>query len=192
MGRMKELAEELSVAIGGDGEITDEVLALGQKMLDAGICVRLARDEDIDEVCRLVSLLSPEAHDYTNAHKKYRDKIQGNPDYFLWVAQWLGPLRSDFHPDDRNVIVGTGMMHFQHKLSYRCGTAAHLEDVVVDPVYRGVGIGEIILQTAIAAATLEDCYKVMLTCYDKTAEYYERFGFVRHDIGMRLSLKEEY
>ena len=89
-------------------------------------------------------------------------------------------------------IAGTAMMHLQHKLSYRCGTAAHLEDVVVDAAARGRGVGETLVETAIAAAREHGCYKIMLTCYEKTVPYYERFGFIQHDIGMRMTLKEEY
>lgn len=192
MGRMKEVAEDVSIAIGSDGEITDEVLELGHEMLNAGVLVTLAKSKDISEVCRLVGLLSPNAHDYRNARKKFEDHIVDNHDYFLWVAQWLGPPRTELHPDDDRIIVGTGMLHLQHKLSYRCGTAAHLEDVVIDPAYRGTGIGAMIVKTAIATAKNHDCYKLMLTCYDKTASYYEKFGFQRHDIGMRLSLKDEF
>jgi glucosamine-phosphate N-acetyltransferase len=83
-------------------------------------------------------------------------------------------------------------MHLQHKLSYNCGTAAHLEDVVVDESHRGQGIGEGLVQEAIDTARRHGCYKLMLTCYEKTIPYYERFGFQRHDFGMRLPLKELY
>ena len=189
MGYMKRFAEDVSVAVGLDGEINDDVLAIAQDMMDNGIIVRLAEDKDIEDVCRIVGQLSPEnpfqnliTHDCQGAHQKFNENIQSSPDYFLWVAE---------RNEDKK-IVGTGMMHLQHKLSYRCGTAAHLEDVVVDEDHRGQHIGETILVVAVEAAKNLGCYKLMLTCYDKTASYYEQYGFARHDIGMRLSLKDEY
>lgn len=143
--------------------------------------IKLAIDEDIPEVCRLVQQMSPGSpHDYRNAIIKFQTCIKSSPDYFLWVAKLDGK------------VIGTAMMHLQHKLSYHCGTAAHLEDVVVDKDHRGQGIGERLVETCIAVAKEHDCYKIMLTCFEKTVPYYEKFGFENHDIGMRLELKELY
>ena len=145
------------------------------------LVIRKATEADIPEVCRIVGQLSPMGfrHDYTGAVEKFRSHIQPSPDYYLWVAELDGK------------VVGTAMMHLQHKLSYCCGTAAHLEDVIVDRDCRGRGVGEQLLRHAIETARAHDCYKLMLTCYPKTAVYYERFGFQQHDIGMRLELKEK-
>jgi N-acetylglutamate synthase-like GNAT family acetyltransferase len=145
------------------------------------LLIRKATERDIEEVCRLVGQMSPMGfrHDYTNAVDKFRSHIAANPDYYLWVAELDGK------------VVGTAMMHLQHKLSYHCGTAAHLEDVVVDHACRRRGIGEGLVREAIATARQQRCYKIMLTCYPKTAAYYERFGFRQHDIGMRLDVKEQ-
>jgi N-acetylglutamate synthase-like GNAT family acetyltransferase len=145
------------------------------------LVIRKATEADIPEVCRLVGQLSPLGfkHDYTGAVEKFRRYIQPSPDYFLWVADLDGK------------VVATAMMHLQHKLSYHCGTAAHLEDVVVDRACRGQGVGERFVRQVIETAKAHDCYKLMLTCYPKTAGYYERFGFRQHDIGMRLELKEK-
>lgn len=145
------------------------------------LVIRKATEADIPEVCRIVGQLSPMGfkHDYRGAAEKFRSHIQPSPDYCLWVAELDGK------------IAGTAMMHLQHKLSYHCGTAAHLEDVVVDAGCRGQGVGEALVREAIAAARAHHCYKIMLTCYAKTAVYYERFGFEQHDIGMRLELLDK-
>ncbi len=145
------------------------------------ILIRRATAADIPEVCQLVGQLSPMGfkHDYTDAVKKFCSHIGPSPDYYLWVAELGGK------------VVGTAMMHLQHKLSYHCGTAAHLEDVVVDRDCRGQVVGEHLVREAIKTAEAHRCYKLMLTCYSKTAVYYERFGFQQHDIGMRLELKEK-
>jgi GNAT superfamily N-acetyltransferase len=144
------------------------------------IKIKLADENDIPDVCCLVQQMSPGfTHDYKNSIQKFLTCIKSSPDYFLWVAVL----------DDK--VVGTAMMHLQHKLSYHCGTAAHLEDVVVDRDFRGQGIGELLVQTAIDKAREKSCYKIILGCYEKTAPYYEKFGFERHDIGMRMNLVKE-
>jgi len=184
MSAIKAWLENLSCAIGGDGEINDELMELGHHLISENGETRRPEAEDIQPVCRLVELMSPGfKHDYTDATRKYIEEIEPKKDYFLWVATTAG---AKYGP-----IIGTAMVHLQHKLSYHCGTAAHLEDVVIDEEVRGLGIGECLVKTAIACARLHDCYKIMLTCRDKTIPYYERFHFERHDVGMRLALKEQ-
>ena len=142
------------------------------------LTIREAEEKDIPDICRIVAQLSPGfEHNYTNAIGKFRSHIKRNPDYYLWVA------------DRDGAVVGTAMMHLQHKLSYLCGTAAHLEDVVVDKSDRGNGVGKLLVQKAIQTAIDHECYKIMLTCLEKTVPYYEPFGFKVHDIGMRLDLQ---
>lgn len=141
--------------------------------------IRLAISEDIPTICQIIQQLTPgKLHDYREAVQKFESHILPSPDYFLWVAVVNGK------------VIGTAMMHLQHKLSYHCGTAAHLEDVVIDQEYRGRGIGEALVRCAIETAKERKCYKLMLTCFEKTAVYYGRLGFEKHDIGMRIDLKE--
>jgi len=151
-----------------------------------GVLIRQANVRDIREVCRLVQQMSPSTpHDYREAEQKFKYSIKHNPDYFLWVAECEGPW-AESH------IIGTAMLHLQHKLSYQCGTAAHLEDVVVEFKCRGQGVGTLLIQRAIKTALDHDCYKIMLTCWEETVPYYQKLGFKKHGYEMRMSLKEEY
>ena len=83
------------------------------------------------------------------------------------------------------------MMHLQHKLSYHCGTAAHLEDVVVDHAYRGQGIGAELVREALTTARKAGLLQDHAHAIQDRRLRYERFGFCQHDIGMRLDLKEQ-
>ena len=142
------------------------------------VIIRKAEARDVKRICEIVSQMTPGLpHDYREAVLSFRAKIENNPDYFLWVAE-------------DGEVVGTAMMHLQHKLSYCCGTAAHLEDVVVDNKYRGKGVGKLLVNKAVEQAKLCGAYKIMLTCYQKTIPYYTALGFKEHDFGMRMSLIE--
>ena len=149
------------------------------------ISVRLARTKDINSICDLVNLMSPKAGDYRNAEERFERFIKNNDYYNLYVAT------IPFSNTDKEDIIGTAMMHFQYKLSYNCGIAAHLEDVVVQENMTYLGVGKALVQKAIEDAQKKGCYKIMLTCYEKTVPYYEKLGFQNHDIGMRMSLKKE-
>jgi len=178
---MDRFTDALCNAVGTNGPLTPDAVLLADELRNADVLVRRAELGDVAVVAALVGQLSPLGyrHDYTDAERKFEERIAGSPDYFLWVAETEG------------AAVGTAMMHLQHKLSYRCGTAAHLEDLVVDAGRRGNGVGGLLVKTAILAARVQGCYKLMLTCFPRTAGYYERFGFQQHDVGMRLSLKPE-
>lgn len=178
---MDRFTELLCSAVGASEPPSPEVASLVDELRDAGVFVRRAERNDVAAIAQLVGQLSPLGyrHDYTDAERKFAERIARSPDYFLWVAETDGG------------VVGTAMMHLQHKLSYRCGTAAHLEDLVVDAGRRGMGVGRLLVKAAILAARVQGCYKLMLTCFPRTASYYERFGFQQHDIGMRMALKAD-
>jgi glucosamine-phosphate N-acetyltransferase len=71
------------------------------------------------------------------------------------------------------------------------GTAAHLEDVVVDENWRGEGVGQALVKRAIETAKSFNCYKIMLTCYPKTTPFYEKLGFEQHALEMRMNLIDD-
>ncbi|RDJ35007.1 MAG: GNAT family N-acetyltransferase [Crenarchaeota archaeon] len=164
------------------------------------LTIRKAKARDIPAICNIIAQLTPGVpHDYHEAIAKFENKIQNNPDYFLWVVTVeltlslkTGLFSYMANYKSQEIVVATAMMHLQHKLSYNCGTAAHLEDLVVDKDWRGKGIGSVLVNNAIAVAQVANAYKIMLTCFPKTIPYYLQFGFEEHDVGMRLSLKEEY
>jgi hypothetical protein len=46
----------------------------------------------------------------------------------------------------------------------------------------------VLLRHAVEEARSLGCYKVILNCRDELVSFYERFGFHRHDNGMRMDL----
>jgi GNAT superfamily N-acetyltransferase len=87
-----------------------------------------------------------------------------------------------------NKIVGTIMVHLQHKLTYGGRKGAHIEDLVVHPDYRNQGLGQRLIDGAIRWAKLNNAYKAMVTCYDPNVPYFEKAGFKRIGNEMRVDL----
>ena len=56
------------------------------------------------------------------------------------------------------------------------------------PGYKDQGVGRALVRHAVAEAKQLGCYKVILSCYEDLVPYYERLGFRRHDVGMRIDL----
>jgi len=71
---------------------------------------------------------------------------------------------------------------------------ALLDAVVVTRARRGAGIGEAMIQHALAIATEAGCYKMMLSSNLKRMDahrFYERMGFSQHGISLATHLPHE-
>ncbi|HZU35976.1 MAG TPA: GNAT family N-acetyltransferase [Gemmataceae bacterium] len=89
-------------------------------------------------------------------------------------------------------IIGTVSLLIEQKFIHGGGLVGHIEDVAVHGSHQNQGIASNLVRHAIAEARQQGCYKVVLGCYDSLAPFYERLGFRRHDVGMRLDLNTCY
>jgi ribosomal protein S18 acetylase RimI-like enzyme len=88
-------------------------------------------------------------------------------------------------------VVGTLQLTFTPSLSYRGGWRATIESVRTEAALRGQGIGAALVQYAIERARERGCVLIQLSSHaSRTAaqRFYERLGFARSHIGMKLSL----
>jgi len=88
--------------------------------------------------------------------------------------------------DDR--IVGTASLIIEEKFIHSGGCSGHIEDVAVHRDFQKQGVGAALVRHLIEQARAAGCYKVILNCGEATVPFYERLGFRRHDIGMRIDL----
>jgi glucosamine-phosphate N-acetyltransferase len=139
---------------------------------ERAICVRRASDLDRDKgLLEILGQLSPLG--------------EAGPLYRLWRA-----YKVVFVAEVEGRIVGTVSILVERKLTHDNGRVAHVEDVVVDESQRGTDVGSRLLRTAVDYARAEGCYKVVLSCHESVARFYERNGFRRHEVTMRLDLDE--
>jgi glucosamine-phosphate N-acetyltransferase len=85
-----------------------------------------------------------------------------------------------------NRIVGTASLLVEEKFIHEGGRSGHIEDVAVHKDFQKHGVGAALVRHVIEQARAAKCYKVILNCSEGTAAFYEKLGFRRHDIGMRL------
>jgi glucosamine-phosphate N-acetyltransferase len=86
-------------------------------------------------------------------------------------------------------VIGTTTLVVERKFIHGGGLVGHIEDVAVRRGYQGGGVGGSLVKAAVQKAKELGCYKCILDCKDDLVEFYERQGFRRHDVGMRIDLK---
>lgn len=86
-------------------------------------------------------------------------------------------------------IIGTAAGIFIWKMGHGGRCVCLIEDVAVDPDYRGLGIGPDLVARLVAHAKHVNAYKVILNCDEDVFEWYQKQGFEQHGYAMRLSLE---
>jgi glucosamine-phosphate N-acetyltransferase len=125
-------------------------------------------DEFLDSLGNLADVqLTPE-----EAREVFRNRLRTGISTYVACAQ------------DR--IVGTASLLIEQKFIHGGGRSGHIEDVAVHRDFQKQGIGAALVQHLTEQARKMGCYKVVLNCFDQLAPFYEKLGFRRHDVGLRL------
>jgi GNAT superfamily N-acetyltransferase len=85
--------------------------------------------------------------------------------------------------DGRFFLHGTATLHYETKLSHGCHPVGHIEDVVVAPNYRNLGIAKKLIDILLCTASTT-CYKVVLDCNEELIPVYAKCGFTPTGIHM--------
>lgn len=150
------------------------------------VTIREATLEDLPEIIRLIaddflgrqreSFELPISSSYVNAFRE----IDEDPNNELVVAELDG------------AVVGTLQLTFTPSLSFQGGRRSTVESVRVDEGSRGRGIGREMMMWAIERARERKCVSMQLTSHvsrERAHAFYERLGFEKSHIGMKLKLK---
>jgi glucosamine-phosphate N-acetyltransferase len=106
------------------------------------------------------------------------NKIKKNNNYKIIIAQ---------DKEDHNII-GTATLLIEQKFIHNGGKVGHIEDVVTRKGYEGKGVGSEIIKELIKIAKENGCYKVILDCDEKVTRFYEKIGFKKHSVMMRINI----
>jgi glucosamine-phosphate N-acetyltransferase len=88
-------------------------------------------------------------------------------------------------------VVGTATLLVEQKFLHSGGLVGHIEDVAVHRYCQGRGIGRALVRRVTEEAKRLGCYKVILNCYETVAPFYERLGYHKHDLGLRMDCRAE-
>ncbi len=147
---------------------------------------RLARREDLPDIVRML------ADDELGSQRErceeplpdsyYRafEQIRADPNHQLIVAELDG------------TVIGTLHLMFLPSISYQGGLRAQVESVRVDKQYQNLGIGSAMMKWTIERATERGAHLMQLTTHKSREDahrFYERLGFQKSHLGMKLNLK---
>jgi len=92
---------------------------------------------------------------------------------------------------ENDTVIGTATAVLIPKFTHGGRPAAQIEDVATHPNHRGKGVATALLKHIIAFCKEQGAYKVILNCAKHLVPFYEQFGFVQHEVEMRLDFSYE-
>ena len=96
-------------------------------------------------------------------------------------------LKSEVYVIDFDgLIIACGTLMVEPKFIHRLSSVGHIEDIVVDKVYRGWGLGRWIVQHLTNLAKDKGCYKVILDCSEENVGFYEKVGYELKGVEMAV------
>lgn len=144
--------------------------------------VRAATVDDMSQVLRLYAQPSFDDGSVLDeaSARELLEKFADYPDYGLYVVEI------------DQAIIGSFALLVMINLGHMGAPSAIVEDVVVDPLQQGKGIGKTMMQAAMNLARDKGCYKLVLSSNARRHSahaFYESLGFLRHGVSFHIDLK---
>lgn len=117
--------------------------------------------------------------------------IQGGEEDFQFRFEKLSDLEFHFFfvaLDPHARVVGCLTVFIEQKFIHSCGRVAHIEDVAVHADAQHHGIATKLMEHAKEVAKSFGCYKIILDCSEENVGFYEKLGYHRKEVQMRLTL----
>jgi glucosamine-phosphate N-acetyltransferase len=106
-------------------------------------------------------------------------------DYIHFVGK-LNDMHQIFVLEEKKSkeLVGTISYFIEEKIIHNMDAVGHIEDVVVDEKYRGMGMGKQMVDFVWNKLS-KNCYKIILDCDRKNISFYRNCGF--HEKGVQMA-----
>ena len=148
------------------------------------INIRRATTSDISAIVQMIAddtLGKTRENFQTTLPKEYRmsfENINADKNQELIVVE-----------NEKAAVIGTLQLSFIQYLTYCGGIRAQIEAVRIHKAYRGMGIGETLLEWAITRAKERKAHVLQLTTDKKRPEalrFYKKLGFIASHEGMKI------
>lgn len=83
-----------------------------------------------------------------------------------------------------NLIIASGTLFVETKYIHCLSSVGHIEDIVVDKKYRGLGLGKELVDHLINEGKKAGCYKIILNCNENNIGFYKKCGFKQKEVEM--------
>ncbi len=82
---------------------------------------------------------------------------------------------------ENDQIIGAGTVFFEKKFIRGLGCIGHIEDVNIEPSYKGKSLVVKLIEIFKKFTEMNECYKIILDCADHNIKFYELLGFKLND-----------
>ncbi len=140
----------------------------------------IADDNELIEILELLKELDSKANISLETAKNVWKTMKTYPYYKIFAVF-----------DKRSSIIATFTLLICENLGHGGKSYAVVENVVVQPEYRSIGIGKAMMDKAMQLSKEKNCYKLMLSSDIKREGahgFYENLEFARHGISYRVEL----
>jgi len=94
--------------------------------------------------------------------------------------------------EDYKKLIGTAKIHLERKFFHKLAIYVHIEDVLIDPLFRGKRLGVKLIKHVIDFCEEKGYYKIKLNCDDNLVKFYEKNNFSVSGIDMTRSKHEKH
>jgi glucosamine-phosphate N-acetyltransferase len=91
-----------------------------------------------------------------------------------------------------NNIIGTGTLFIEQKLTYGGCKMGHIENILIDEMFRGKKYGEIIVTHLLNLAKENGCYRADLNCSSELEQFYKKNNFNQKYLCMNVYFNENF
>lgn len=147
---------------------------------------RKAERKDLPSIVRLLA-----EDELGSRRERYEDPL---PESYFNAFEWIenDPNHELIVAELNGEVIGTLHLMFLPSISYRGGLRAQVESVRVDGRHRGRRIGSEMMRWVVERAKGRGAHLVQLTSHKSREDahrFYERLGFTKSHVGMKLSLE---
>ena len=104
----------------------------------------------------------------------------------------ISPNKTILVLEDKNTekVIASASLLIEYKFTNQCGSHGHIEDVVVNNNYRGLGLGKLLIDELVKISKNVQNHRIILDCQPHNVKFYEKCGF--HVRGVEMAIYHKH